>query len=120
MTVLDDAAALIRRRLDELSDERIKLERTLVALGGASSPPSRARRPASSGGGAGGRRERRRGPTRKQEVLVQVQANPSIGTVEIARAIGISRSQVSNLLTRLKREGTLKKDRRSKKWVVGA
>jgi DNA-binding CsgD family transcriptional regulator len=105
MTVIDDAAALIRRRLDELGGERIKLERTLAALGSRSSPPSRARR-------------RRSGPTRKQEVLAQVKANPAIRTSEIAAAIGISTNQVSNLLARLKREGTLKKDGRSKKWVL--
>ncbi len=86
MSVTDDAAALIRRRLAELGDERLKLARTLAVLGSS----GRTDGPRSAGSG--------RGPTRKQEVLAQVEASPSIRTAEIAAAIGISTNQVSNLL----------------------
>lgn len=106
MSVTDDAAALIRRRLAELGDERLKLERTLAVL--ASS--DRVGSPRSPGSG--------RGPTRKQEVLAQVKASPSIRSAEIAAAIGISTNQVSNLLARLKREGALKREGRSGRWVI--
>jgi predicted Rossmann fold nucleotide-binding protein DprA/Smf involved in DNA uptake len=106
MSVTDDAAALIRRRLAELGDERLKLERTLAVLGSS----ERTDRAHTAGSG--------RGPTRKQEVLAQVEASPSIRTAEIAAAIGISTSQVANLLARLKREGALKQDGRSRRWVI--
>jgi predicted HTH transcriptional regulator len=119
MTMLDYAAALIRRRLDELSAERVELERALRGLdradnGGRAGPrrstaPKKQRRRA---------RGRGKGPTRKQQVLAQVKANPAIRTSEIAAALRISTNQVSNLLRELKNEGALRQDGRTKKWVV--
>ena len=108
MTMTDDAAVLIRHRLDELSAERAELEQALRGLERATKPASsrRGRRPATS---KPRRRARGRGPTRKQEVLAQVKANPAIGTAEIATAVGISSNQVSNLLRQLRRDGVLGK-----------
>lgn len=138
MTVLDDAAALIQTRLQELEAERRKLERALTELGGTtvprpvrSKPPKRRRKPAkatlvataarpSSKAKKAARRKaaKRSDPTRKQQVLAQIKADPSIRPGEIAKALGIRSSQVSNLLTALRKSGTLKRDKRSKKWVV--
>jgi hypothetical protein len=54
MTVLDDAATLIRRRLDELSAEQITLERTLAALSGGSPTSREFGRLAATGGARAG------------------------------------------------------------------
>lgn len=121
MTMLDDAAALIKRRLSELSAERAQLEKALRGLnradGGRPAPRGSTVAPSEQRRGARGRGA---APARKQQVLTQVEANPSIRTSEIAAALGISASQVSNLLGQLKRHGSLRKDGRSKKWVLEA
>jgi DNA-binding CsgD family transcriptional regulator len=118
MAGIDDAAALIRRRLDELEGERGKLEKALAALGGGRNSGAAMPRPKSPGRRKGARRAAKRSaPTRKQQVLAQAKANPTIRTGEIAKALGISPTQVSNLLTRLKKDGALKKNGLSKKWV---
>jgi predicted HTH transcriptional regulator len=117
MTVLDEAAAAIAKRLEELDAEQKELERALVALGeGGGGTP--ARRPPSSGGKRKTRRRRRGGPTRKDQVVAKVKSNPKIRPSEIAKALKISPAQVSNLLSKLKSEKKIKKDGRSKAWVV--
>lgn len=120
MGAVEDAAALIGRRLDDLEAERGKLEKAergklekaLVELGGTGRPDASGPKPKRRSRGG------RRGPTRKEQVLAAVMANPAIRTSEIAQALGIGATQVSNLLGKLKKEGVLRKDRRSKRWVL--
>lgn len=64
-SVLEDAANLIRTRLDELGGERDKLERALAELGGSSASSSTPKRRGGGPKGSGKRRGRPPGSGRK-------------------------------------------------------
>ena len=122
MTVLDDAAALIEARLQELDAERKPLQRALAELGPRRPQRAPARKAPKRNPKAkkatGRKAPKRSGPTRSDQVLTQIKADPTIRPGQIAKALGISAGQVSNLLAALRKSGTLKRDKRSKKWVV--
>jgi DNA-binding transcriptional ArsR family regulator len=112
--------AEIDRRLDELRPmvrEREELERALQAIdqafgrghGRSASGRTRGRR-----GGAGrrgrprrGRRRRAARGQRREEFLRLVKGSPQLTISEAARQMGVSPSQVSNLVRRLEDEGAV-------------
>ena len=80
-STIDEARSLVERRLQELDDERGRLERALADLSdGAGGRSGRSR---------GGRRRRRRGGTRAEQAVKIIRDNPGITASEIARRINI-------------------------------
>jgi DNA-binding transcriptional ArsR family regulator len=116
LAALDEAAAAITQRLEELEGEREKLLRALGELG-VRAPTARRGKRARKGRALKPSGPRRGGPTRKEQVLTEARANPSIRPGELAEALGISANHVSNLLSSLKREGSLHLDKKGR-WVV--
>lgn len=104
--VLDEARALVKKRLAEIDAERKQLERALAELGGkARRGPGR---PRGSGGGTR-RRRRRRGGTRADEAVKLVKANPGITASGIAKEMKIKPNYLYRVLGDLQKEGRVKK-----------
>jgi len=109
--VLDEARALVKKRLAEIDAERKQLERALAELG----DKARRRgpgRPRGSGGGTR-RRRRRRGGTRADEAVKLVTANPGITASGIAKQMKIKPNYLYRVLGDLQKEGRVKKSGRS-------
>jgi len=111
---LDEARDLVQKRLSELDDERRRLERALVELGGkATRRPGRPKGSGSSGGGSkGGRRRRRRGGTRAEQAVKLIQENPDITASEIAKTMKIKPNYMYRVLSDLEKENRVKKSGR--------
>ncbi len=123
MTVIEDAAKLIRTRLEDLAAERDKLERALTELGGGSerSPglgKRRRGRPKGTGKAAGrprgsgrkqGRKPRGKIPKaeREQAILAFLKDQPSASAKEIGTGVGTTANYVNNMLTGLRKQGRL-------------
>ena len=110
---LDEARDLVQKRLDELDEERRRLERALAELGGKAT--RRPGRPKGSGGGRttgkGGRR-RRRGGTRAEQAVKLIQENPGISASEIAKTMKIKPNYMYRVLSDLEKQNRVKKDGR--------
>jgi DNA invertase Pin-like site-specific DNA recombinase len=125
--VLDEARDLVKKRLAELDDERKRLERALVELGGQAAgrgpgrpagrrgpgrPPGRPRKAtrgaASSSAGRKTRRRRRSG-TRADQAVSLVQGSPGISASEIAKSMKIKPNYLYRVLGELEKEGRVKK-----------
>jgi hypothetical protein len=125
VAVIDDAAQMIRTRLDELNLEKEKLERVLGELGSNAAPrrgrapgrrkpgPKPGRRSAASSKAAG-KPGRRRGSAaripraeREQAILVFLKSNPSASAKEIGVGVGTTANYVNNMLTGLRKQGRL-------------
>src|SRR5882757_1045957 len=91
--VLDEARALVTKRLAELNDERKRLERALADLGGGKAGRRGSGRPRGSAStskkGAPRRRRRRRGGTRADQAVSLVKSKPGINASEIAKTMKI-------------------------------
>jgi len=111
--VLDEARALVKKRLAELDDERKRLERALADLGDgkpARRGPGRPRGAASrSKKGAPRRRRRRRGGTRADQAVSLVESKPGINASEIAKTMKIKPNYLYRVLGDLEKEGRVKK-----------
>jgi len=112
--VLDEALDLVKKRLAELDEERKRLERALLELGGTVT--RRPGRPKGSGRGpgrppkAGGtRKRRRRTGTRADQAVALVAANPGISASEIAKQMKIKPNYLYRVLGELEKEGRVKK-----------
>jgi len=114
--VLDEALDLVKKRLAELDDERKRLERALLELGGTVT--RRPGRPKGSGRGpgrppktatTGKRKRRRRGGTRADQAVALVTANPGISASEIAKQMKIKPNYLYRVLGELEKEGRVKK-----------
>jgi transposase-like protein len=116
--VLDEARALVKKRLAELDDERKRLERALADLGGAtpSRRPGRPRGTASTATAAAPaaprRRRRRRGGTRADQAVSLVEQNPGINASDIAKQMKIKPNYLYRVLGDLEKEGRVKKQGR--------
>jgi transposase-like protein len=119
--VLDEALDLVKKRLAELDEERKRLERALIELGG--SVTRRPGRPRGSGRGpgrppgrppkAGGKRKRRRrSGTRADQAVALVVASPGISASEIAKQMKIKPNYLYRVLGELEKEGRVKKKKR--------
>lgn len=119
---LDKARSLIEDRLQELNEERTRLERALADLKGTRRGPGRPRggsgngrrRSASAGSGtqSGKRRRRRRGGTRAEQALKHIQENPGIRASEIATKMNIKPNYVYRVMSELQSDGKVTKDGR--------
>lgn len=109
--VLDEARALVKKRLAELDDERKRLERALAELGGKATGGRIGRkpgRPKGSGKGAGKKRRRRKG-TRADQAVALVESSPGISASEIAKTMKIKPNYLYRVLGDLEKESRVKK-----------
>lgn len=114
-TVIDQARDLIKTRLDQLEEERRRLEGALGELGGKASPTrprGRRGRPRGAKSTAAPKRLRRRKGTRADEALAVVGRQPGISAAEVAKAMKIKPGSVYGVLGALRKEGKVKKDGR--------
>ena len=100
---IDQARALIEKRLSELDDERKKLEGTLRDLGGRRGPG----RPRGSTGGR--KRRRRRGGTRAEQAVKVIQDNPGITPSQIAERLGIKPNYMYRVMNELQKDKLVSK-----------
>ncbi|MBS1889263.1 MAG: hypothetical protein JSU06_18960 [Actinobacteria bacterium] len=115
--VLDEARALVERRLADLDDERRRLERALAELGGkAKRSPGRPRGSASSAAAkpaaAPKKRRRRRGGTRADQAVELIASQPGISASDVAKTMKIKPNYLYRVLGDLEKEGRVKKDGR--------
>ena len=112
---LDEARDLVQKRLEELEDERRRLERALAELGGKAS-----RRPGRPKGSTSaksrlpkaGKRRRRRGGTRADQAVKLIEQNPGITASEIAKTMKIKPNYMYRVLSDLEKQKLIKKDGR--------
>jgi sugar-specific transcriptional regulator TrmB len=114
--VLEDAHNLISRRLDELNEERRRLERALAALGGKATR-RRPGRPRGSKAKATAvksspKRRRRRGGSRGDQAVGLIEKSPGITASEVAKKLKIKPNYLYRVLGDLEKEGRVKKDGR--------
>lgn len=119
--VLDEALDLVKKRLAELDDERKRLERALVELGGSITkrgpgrPPGSGRRgpgrppKAASGSKAPRKKRRRRSGTRADQAVALVEKNPGISASEIAKTMKIKPNYLYRVLGEMEKEGRVVK-----------
>jgi CRP-like cAMP-binding protein len=105
--VLDEARALVEKRLSELDQERRRLERALADLTGGRVGRRRPGRP--RGTAAGGRRRQRRGGTRADQAVKLVKAKPGITASEMASQMKIKPNYLYRVLGDLQKEGKVSK-----------
>ncbi len=117
--VLDEALGLVKKRLAELDDERKRLERALLELGGTVA--RRPGRPRGSGRGPGRppkaasasaaprKRRKRRGGTRADQAVTLVENSPGISASEIAKQLKIKPNYLYRVLGELEKESRVKK-----------
>ena len=104
---VDQARALLERRLKELDDERRKVEAALVGLGKRATRrgPGRPR-------GSGTRRRRRRGGTRADQAVNLITSEPGISASDVAKQMKIKPNYLYRVLGDLEKEGRVKKQGR--------
>lgn len=125
MAVIDDAAQMIRTRLDELNAEKEKLERVLGELGSIVSPrrgrpparrkpgPKSGRRSAASSKTARKPGRRNASPQRisraerEQAILAFLKSSPSASAKEIGVGVGATTNYANNMLSGLRKQGRL-------------
>ena len=103
--VLKEARSLVEKRLQELDQERARLERALADLTGGKVGRRRPGRPS----GSGGRRRRRRGGTRSAQAVKLVKSNPGITASEIAKKLKIKPNYLYRVMGELQKEGEVTK-----------
>jgi sugar-specific transcriptional regulator TrmB len=115
--VLDEARALVEKRLADLDEERKRLERALAELGGkvARRAPGRPRGKASTKASAGSstpKRRKRRGGTRADQAVNLIEKEPGISASDVAKAMKIKPNYLYRVLGDLEKEGRVKKQGR--------
>jgi transposase-like protein len=103
--VLNEAKTLVEKRLQELDQERARLERALADLTGGRIGRRRPGRPR----GSGGTRRRRRGGTRADEAVKIVGSNPGITASEVAKRMKIKPNYLYRVMGDLQKEGKVRK-----------
>jgi len=110
---VDQARALLERRLKELDDERRKVEAALVGLG-----KSATRRGPGRPRGSGTRRRRRRGGTRADQAVKLITQNPGITVSELGKKMRLKApNYLYRVLPDLEKEGRIK--RKGKGYQAG-
>jgi predicted HTH transcriptional regulator len=109
---LDEARDLVKKRLAELDDERKRLERALVELGGrvVSRRPGR---PRGSKAPKKAASRRRRGGTRSDQAVALIKKNPGITASEIAKSMKIKPNYLYRVLGDLEKQKKVKKKGRA-------
>jgi transposase-like protein len=103
--VLKEARSLVEKRLQELDQERARLERALADLTGGKVGRRRPGRPS----GSGGRRRKRRGGTRSAQAVKLVKSNPGITASEIATRLKIKPNYLYRVMGELQKDGEVTK-----------
>jgi transposase-like protein len=103
--VLNEARALVEKRLAELDQERARLERALADLTGGRVGRRRPGRPR----GSTRTRRRRRGGTRADQAVKLVESNPGITASEIAKRMRIKPNYLYRVMGDLQKEGRVRK-----------
>ena len=104
--VIDEARALVEKRIAELDKERKQLENALAELTGGRIGR---RRPGRPRGSTGTRRRRRRGGTRADQAVKLVADDPGITASQIATRMKIKPNYLYRVLGELEKEGRVKK-----------
>jgi sugar-specific transcriptional regulator TrmB len=123
--VLDEARALVQKRLADLEDERKRLERALAELGGKATTRRSPGRPRGSksttsastttsaaAGGTRKKRRKRRGGTRADQAVALIESQPGISASDVAKTMKIKPNYLYRVLGDLEKEGRVKKDGR--------
>lgn len=112
-SAVDQAASLLKERINELEGELAKLQRALANLTDGRQGRRGPGRPRGSTAGTTRRRRRRRRGTRAEQAVKLVQENPGITASEIARNMSIQPNYLYRVLGDLQKEGKVKKSGRS-------
>ena len=123
--VLDEARELVQKRLADLDEERLRLERALAELGGKAtkrspgrqrgSKSSTTRATASTGSSKAAtprKRRKRRGGTRADQAVSLIESQPGISASDVAKTMKIKPNYLYRVLGDLEKEGRVKKDGR--------
>ncbi len=116
MDVIDEARALIEKRLKELDEEKQRLEGALGELGGKPRRgPGRpaGRKPAARSKSAAPKRRKHRGGGRADQAVKLITKKPGISAGEIAKQLKIKPNYLYRVLGDLEKEGRVKKDGRA-------
>jgi predicted HTH transcriptional regulator len=112
-SAVDQAAALLRERINELESELANLQRALANLtGGRQGRRGPGRPHGSRSTGETRTRRRRRGGTRADQAVRLIKANPGMTPSEIARKLNIQPNYMYRVLGDLQKEGKVKKSGR--------
>jgi sugar-specific transcriptional regulator TrmB len=114
-SAVDQAANLLKERIEELEGELQKLQRALANLTDGRQGRRGPGRPRGSTGTT--RRRRRRGGTRADQAVKIVEANPGISASEIAKEMKIKPNYLYRVLGDLQKEGRVRKSGR--KYTAG-
>lgn len=110
--VLDEARQLVQRRLQDLDEERKRLERALAELGGKATRRGPGRPKGSTSKTAGRptrRRRKRRGGTRADQAVKLIEQQPGISASDVAKTMKIKPNYLYRVLGDLEKEGRVKK-----------
>lgn len=114
--VLDEARQLVMKRLADLDEERKRLERALVELGGKATrrAPGRPKGSRASAKPSTGTRKRRkrRGGTRADQAVSLIEKEPGISASDVAKTMKIKPNYLYRVLGDLEKEGRVKKQGR--------
>lgn len=113
--VLDEARALVQKRLADLDEERKRLERALAELGGKITKRAPGRPRGSSkkaSASAAPKRRKRRGGTRADQAVKLIESQPGISASDVAKTMKIKPNYLYRVLGDLEKEGRVKKDGR--------
>ena len=116
-STVDQAASLLKNRIQELEGELGKLQRALSNLTDGRQGRRGPGRPRSGGGASTrrtstGTRRRRRGGTRADQAVKLIKQNPGITASEIAKRMKIKPNYLYRVLGDLQKEGRVKKSGR--------
>jgi sugar-specific transcriptional regulator TrmB len=112
-STVDQAASLLKRRINELEGELGKLQRALANLTDGRQGRRGPGRPRGSRAATNARPRRRRGGTRADQAVRLIKANPGITASEVAKKMRIKPNYLYRVLGDLQKEGRVKKSGRS-------
>lgn len=125
MSVIEEARDLLQGRLDEVNEEKGKLERALAEIVGTNGhKPRRPGRPRKVAGtsravkaaakprGPKGKRARREGG-RSDQAVALITKKPGISASDVAKTMKIKPNYLYRVLGDLEKEGRVKKDGRN-------
>jgi predicted HTH transcriptional regulator len=112
-SAVDQAATLLKKRIDELESELAKLQRALASLTDGRQGRRGPGRPRGPRAGTTRTRRRRRGGTRADQAVKLIKQNPGITASEIAKRMNIQPNYMYRVLGDLQKERKVKKSGRS-------
>src|SRR5215211_4815839 len=109
-SAVDQAATLLKQRIDELESELAKLQRALANLtDGRQGRRGPGRPRGSRATPTTRRRRRRRGGTRADQAVKLIEQNPGITASEVAKRMNIQPNYLYRVVGDLQKEGKVKK-----------